>query len=138
MSNSMCKSYKSSNVYNNKDNIYLIQQFFIPSYAARKNEIIDTLRRNTSVDQLTKIILLNEKIYTKGELGLNDKQMNKIQQVNIGKRLSYSDVFNFVQKSGLKGYIVFANSDIFVDKTIENISTTPLYAEKNIYGPTEI
>jgi hypothetical protein len=130
MSNSMCKSYMSVNSYNNKDNIYLIQQFFIPSNAARKNEIIDTLKRNTSIDQLTKIILLNEKIYTKGELGLNDKQMNKIQQVNIGKRLSYRDVFEFVQKSGLKGYIVFTNSDIFLDKTIENISTTPLYAEK--------
>lgn len=126
----MCKSYRSTVTYNNKDNIYLIQQFFLPSNSLRKNEIIDTLKRNTSVDQLTKIILLNEKIYSKTELGLNDKQMNKIQQVNIGKRLSYRDVFDFVQKSGLKGYIVFTNSDIFVDKTIENIYITPLKAEK--------
>ncbi len=126
----MCKSYRSSVTYNNKDNIYLIQQFFLPSNPTRKNEIIDTLRRNTTVDQLSKIILLNEKVYSKAELGLNDKQMNKIQQVNIGKRLSYKDVFEFVKKSGLKGYIIFANSDIFLDKSVENISTTPLQAEK--------
>ena len=126
----MCKSYRSSVTYNNKDTIYLIQQFFLPTNSIRRNEIIDTLRRNTSVDQLSKIILLNEKVYSKTELGLNDKQMSKIQQVNIGKRLSYRDVFDFVQKSDLKGYIIFANSDIFLDKSVENISTTPLKAEK--------
>jgi hypothetical protein len=132
MSNSLAKSYKSDKAYNYGDNIYLIQQFFLHKNVARKNEILDTLKRNVGLvgSGLTKIILLNEKIYSKAELGLNDSQMTKIQQVNIGTRLSYKKVFEYVKETGLKGYIVFANTDIFLDKTLTNIFTTPLSAEK--------
>jgi hypothetical protein len=124
------KSYVSPTKYNYVDNIYLIQQFFIPSNAARKREIVETLKNNCNVDKISKIILLNERIYTKAELGLNDKQFLKIQQVNINKRLTYRDVFEYVQTSNLKGYIIFGNSDIFLDKTIENLKVTPLASER--------
>ena len=132
------KSYISPTKYNYVDNIYLIQQFFIPSNAARKREIVDTLRNNCNVDKITKIILLNERIYSKVELGLNDKQFLKIQQVNINKRLSYRDVFEYVQASGIKGYIVFGNSDIFLDKTVENLKLTPLASERTFMAQVRL
>lgn len=144
MTTSVCKSYISDTSYNVKDNIYLIQQFFINSNTGRQNEIIDTLRRNTDLEHITKIFLLNEKIYTQKELGVNEKQMTKIQQININKRLTFKDVFTFQSKKKLKGYIIFSNSDIFFDKTIKNLYTSPLATEKTFmaqlrfeFNPTE-
>ena len=59
---------------------------------------------------IDKIYLLNEKIYTHEELKVNS---DKIVQENIEKRLKFSDVFNYVQENNIEGYIVIVNSDFF-------------------------
>jgi hypothetical protein len=128
------KSYISSKKYNIPDNIYLIQQYYIPKNAARKAEIVDCLRRNCNIPNLTKIYLLNERIYTDKELGLNAKQMAKIEQININHRMLYKDVFEFVDRMNLSGYIIFSNSDIFLDQNVHNIFSSPLSAEKTFMG----
>ncbi len=130
MVTSIIKSYISHHNYNIQDNIYLFQQYFIPSNETRKKEIIECLRKNSSINEITKIYLLNERIYTKDELGLNDKQMKKIEQINIGHRLIYNDIFNFVREKHIKGYIIFSNSDIFLDDSVKNVYKTPLASEK--------
>ena len=124
------KSYESSNNYNYADNIYIIQQFYIPSNPKRRAEVNDCLKRNADLQQISKIYLLGEKEYSKKELGLNDKQFSKISQHVIGHRMKYIDVFKFTQEEKLKGYIIFMNSDIFLDKTVDNIYKTPLASEK--------
>ena len=110
------------NVYPKIENpIYLIQQFYISNNKNRLKEIQICLKLNIKIKIFTKIILLNEKIYSKEELNLNEEEMKNIIQINTGHRLMYSDIFWCVEKLKLNGYIVFANSDIFYDLSLIHI-----------------
>ena len=105
--------------HSNTQPIYLIQQYFVSDNKERQNELKYCLRMNVEQKLFTRVILLNEKIYTKEELGLDD--MGNVIQVNINRRMMFSDVFMVVKKMKLNGYIVFANSDIFYDNTIKRL-----------------
>lgn len=119
-----------SNVLDNRDTyinntdtldqkIILICQFFIPKNEERYKEVKDTLKRNVENKNINTILLLNEKIYSKEELGIDNK---KIKQLNIGKRMSYYDAFKQIQREiEGKGYYIIANNDIFFDDTILNV-----------------
>ena len=87
---------------------------------------------------------MQKKIYTNEELGLNTKDVNNVKQINIGTRMMYSDVFKQFRGLGLNGYIVIANSDIFFDKTINNLNKSCMKNEKSFmallryeYDPNE-
>lgn len=110
-----------------KDPIYLVEQFFKHSNNERHKEIKKCLRKNVENSFIDKIILLNEREYTSEELGTTS---DKIQQVVIKNRLTYKDVFEYVDKLGLNGYIIFANSDIYLDNTVKNLYKTNLSKEK--------
>ena len=106
-----------------KNNITLITQFFICSdneekmvdienkqflitkeMADKRNiELKDCLKKNVENDLISKIILLNERKYTDEELGVSSK---KIKQINLGKHITFKDVFNHVTGDSLKGYIM--------------------------------
>ena len=118
----------------NNHSIYLVQQFFIHNDSQRYKEIKYCLKENIKLNLFEKIILLNEKIYSKEELGLNDNEMNKIIQINIIHRLKYNHVFLEIQKLNINGYIVLANSDIFFDKTITNVRKSCLSLCKSFYS----
>lgn len=109
-----------------KNPIYLIQQFYIPNNKNRLKEIQTCLKFNIKNKLFNKIILLNEKIYSKEELNLNEEEIKNIKQINIGHRLMYSDIFLHVNKLKLNGYIIFANSDMFYDNSIKNIFTSSI------------
>ena len=76
---------------------------------------------------ISKIILLNERIYSEKELGISS---SKIEQINIGKRLRFSDVFNIVDDKKIQGYVITANADIFYNDTLKNIYSTGLHQKK--------
>jgi hypothetical protein len=121
----------------NNDDIFLITQFFIPKSDIRKNELVQCLKRNIELSVFKKIFLINEKIYTKEEMGLTDKEMNHINQIifNNGVRMRYMHAFALAKQFKLKGYIVIANSDIFFDNTLQNnIRKTSLSKEKALYA----
>lgn len=103
--------------------VNLIYQYFIPKTDERVNEIKETLKRNVLNEDISKIYLLNERIYSEDELGI---QSNKIIQVVINKWITFKDVFLFVENEKIKGYIIMANSDIFFDKSISNLHYTDL------------
>ena len=114
------------NLYNSKKTeptenvpgkIILIQQFFIPKDKSRLNELQQTLKCNCHNESIDKIVLLNEQIYTNEELGTAD---TKIEQINISKRLTYKDVFEYSNKLEEDTYIVLANTDIFFDASIKS------------------
>ena len=105
------------------ESINLIYQYFIPKTETRVQEIKETLKRNVLNEDINNIYLLNERIYTVEELGINS---DKIIQKVIGKWITFKDVFSFVESEKLKGYIIMANSDIFFDKTISNLHYTDL------------
>jgi len=118
--------YIEKPILDNHD-IVLISQFFIHNNNERNNEIKKCLRLNATNQYINKIYLLNEKIYDNTELGIDNK---KIVQVNINKRLEYKDVFKFVEEERINGYIVFCNSDIFINESIKKLHKSILDKEK--------
>ena len=110
--------------------IILIQQFYIPENKSRLVELQDTLKYNCHNNCFDKIVLLNEKIYTNEELGTNSE---KIEQINISKRLTYKDVFNYSNDLHENTYIVLANADIFFDASIGRVRMSGLTENKKAY-----
>ena len=110
--------------------INLFQQFYINKIDERQNEIRKTLLYNCNNNSINNIYLLNERIYSDGELGVKS---DKIKQIIIDKRLTYQDVFSFVENNKIDGYIIISNSDIFFDKSIKNIQNCQVIKDKKIY-----
>ena len=106
------------NAVQTENTINLFQQFFIHANAERYEEIKFCLKENVLNPLITNIYLLNERLYTDEELGINDK---KIIQIVLGHRLMYSDVFNITKQLTCSGYNILANSDIFFDNSLLSI-----------------
>lgn len=111
-------------------NINLFQQFYINNIYERQNEIRKTLLYNCNNNSINNIYLLNERIYNDEELGVKS---DKIKQIVINKRMTYQDVFTFVNNNNIDGYIIISNSDIFFDKTINNIQKCEVIKDKKVY-----
>lgn len=111
-------------------NINLFQQFYINKIDERQNEIRKTLLYNCNNNLINNIYLLNERIYTDEELGVKS---DKIKQIVIDKRMTYKDVFTFVENNNIDGYIIISNSDIFFDKSIKNIQKCQVIKDKKVY-----
>ena len=112
------------------DDIYLFQQFFIPSDEERRLEVNECLRRNVGLGLFKKIYLLNERIYSPLEMGLKKEELRNVVQINIGKRLTYKKFLNHASR--MKGFAVLSNSDIFFDETIDNVRTSVMRDVKSI------
>ena len=133
------------------DEIHLFTQFFVHNDFQRKKEINHCLNSNIHNSHINHIHLLNEKLYSDKELNVkNTLEKNKIKQTNIGKRLSFKDIFQYIRVHQLKGYFIISNADIFFDDSIANIKCSTIHEEKimfallryeynsftsNIYGP---
>jgi hypothetical protein len=107
--------------------VHIFTQFFIHRDSIRNREIRQCLRLNADNPFVTKIHLLNEKLYSEEELGTTT---DKIVQLDIGHRLKFSDVFQYIRKCGVKGYLILTNADIFFDNTINNVKMSKLAFEK--------
>ena len=115
----------------NNDPIHLFTQFFIHKNKERHMENVECLKKNIGL--FNSIYLLNERIYTKEELQLDIDEMKQIKQININKRLEYSDVFSYTKINKIHGYSIIANSDIFFDKSILNLRKSCLSLKKSFY-----
>lgn len=105
-------------------NIHLFCQFFIHSDAKHCSEIKSCLKKNSENNYITHIHLLNEKIFSNSELGIESP---KIIQSNIGTRLTFKDIIKYIRMNNLKGYFIFANSDILFDDTISNLLVSTIH-----------
>jgi len=113
------------------DAIHLFIQFYIDANPIRQAEIRHCLRANVQNPHITQIHMLNERIYTNAELGI---QTDKIVQTEMGRRMMYDDVFHYVNNRGIRGYIVIANSDILFDSTLDNVRSSDLHLSKKMYA----
>jgi len=111
-----------------KGDINLITQFYIDADNNRQNEIKQTLFLNVHNNSIDKIYLFNEREYSNEELGISS---NKIIQIIIENRLTFENIFNLVELHNINGFIVIANSDIFFDKSINNIKQCD-FKNKNV------
>lgn len=112
--------------YNNEP-IYAFTQFYVPTDAVRRKEVIHCLKANVKNPKVARVILLNEREYTSEEMGVSS---DKIEQIVIDKRLTF-DVF---MKHMRPGYNVLMNADIFLDKSIDNVRKTALHEKKEVYA----
>ena len=117
------------NSYQNNDPIFLFAQFYVPEDLTRYEEIKYALKQNVANPSISHVFLLNERIYTSAEMGI---ESDKITQVDIQHRLTYSDFFNYSKQ--LCGYVVLINSDIFLDHSIENVCRTDLHLRKRMFA----
>jgi hypothetical protein len=102
--------------------VWLIQQYYQAPRKERAKELSQVLEKNINNPYIDKIVLLNEKIYDSQEL-----QSPKIQQVNIGHRLTYYDVLTYIKNDVPKDTIVvFSNSDIYLDNTLRQLYSLDL------------
>ena len=139
MSGEMFGYYEKSNTFelsesehNHKNKkITFITHFFIDNNPKRTRDIRYCLKKLEKVSALSQIILLNDRIYTNKEIGITS---DKIHQVNIGKKLTYKAVFDYIESMKLKGYIIFAKPDIFVDESISILKKTNIHLEKSFVG----
>ena len=115
-----------------KDKINIFTQFFIHENKERRNEILFCLHKNVLNPHIDKIYLLNERIYTTDELG--GCVSEKILQINIGKRLAYSDIFHYIEQNNVLGFFCFINADIFFDETLKQLHLTNLAEEKIMFA----
>lgn len=120
------------------DPIYIIYQYYVDSNATRHQEMQYCLQQNQTNSQVKAIYLLNERLYTDAELGINTRtDVNSLVNVPvyqriIGKRITYADVFAFVETEGLNGYIVFMNSDIVVRYDVQCIRRSNMDTQKTL------
>ncbi len=117
--------------HNAEQKINIFSQFFIPNDKNRLYEIQEALKKNTINRFINKIYLLNERIYTEFDLGINSEIIN---QIDIGRRLRFSDFFNFIQDNNIQGYNVLINIDIFFDETINNLNYSDIDISKKMFS----
>ncbi len=109
--------------------IVLVQQFYIPQDAQRREEIRRCLAYNASNKAISRIVLLNERLYTAEELG---GTFDKVEQIVIGKRLTYSGVLEFSNDLKEDSFVVLANADIFFDASVKNVRLMGLGSERKM------
>lgn len=119
-----------------RDNIYIFQQFYIPKENNRKKEINECLKKNIKLKLVTKVVLLNEREYSRDEMDLREVEFKKVEQIIIVKRLRYNIFFEIARK--YSGYCLLTNSDIYFDETIINIFRSPLYYERSCFAQLRI
>lgn len=100
--------------------ITLLQQFHIPKNEERYQEIKTVLKKNIENKHINHIYLLNERKYTKEELGLTTIP-NHLHQVIIDTRLSFYITFKFAQRYCRNSWVVLSNNDIYFDNTVLQI-----------------
>jgi hypothetical protein len=113
------------------DSINIFCQFFVNPNKERQLEITTCLKKNVENKYITKIYLLNERVYTDEELEITS---DKIIQINIGHRLKFKDVFEYINNQKITGYNVIINSDIFFDENIKNLFRSELHLKKKMYA----
>lgn len=109
--------------------IHIFTQFFIHRDPVRNSEIRQCIRLNTMNPLVTKIHLLNERMYSEDEIGTVS---DKVVQVDMGRRLRFSDVFQYIRKCNIQGYLILTNVDIFFDSTLGNLMISNLCFEKSV------
>ena len=101
-------------VFQAPEPLWLIQQYYTPNSKKREREIKKCLEENIKQSYVDKIILLNETVHK-----LPDSK--KLEQVVLGHRMKYKDVFEYIQNIPSNTLVVFANADIYLTDTFKDL-----------------
>jgi hypothetical protein len=95
----------------NPPRLWWVTQYFNHADYKRKTELRKCLLENMKSPLIDKIILLNE---TKEDIP-SGPHTNKVEEIVIGHRLTYQDVFDKIYDFPDDVIVAFANADIFID-----------------------
>jgi hypothetical protein len=109
------------------DDIHVVLQYFEHANPLRDNELKLTLRLLCEHPLITTVHLLNERIYSGAAL-----DHPKIRQCDVGGRLKFKDVFQYLREHQVLGYHVIINSDICFDETLANLRRSDLHVAKKM------
>jgi len=116
----------------NQDPIHVFTQFFIHRDPQRQRELQFCLKQVALHPEVHQMHLLGERIYTDDELGV---QTDKIVQTNIGRRLRFQDVFEYIRQQAIQGYYILINSDICFDPaSLVKLRTTDIHLERKLFA----
>ena len=105
--------------------VHLFCQFFIHPTPKRNAEILTCLAKNVENPYITHIHLLNERIYTVDDMGTASSKI--VQHDNKLRRMTFQNIIRYIRDKDLKGYFMFANSDIFFDATLVNLLVSTIH-----------
>lgn len=92
--------------------MWVVAQYFKHKDRKRYREIRECLVRNCACPHIDRIVLLNERDYSAEWEGVEGAE--KIQQVVLGRRLTYADFLRFcVEKVPAGVYVALCNADIY-------------------------
>ena len=121
-----------------RDDVFLVIQYFVHKDKERFSELTECLKKNIKIGLFKNIFALNERLYTRDEMGLTEDEFDRVVQIDTkGERLRYRHFFDFVEEQkmkGVKGYFVLANTDIFFDESISNLRRSCLHEKKSVYA----
>lgn len=117
------------NIQPNK--VWLFTQFFQHKDKKRYLEIKQCLKNNCECPDIDTIVLLNEKDFSNE--WKNIPNSNKIKQVVINKRLTYSDFLKYVYDNVPNDvFTILSNADIYFDETLIELYKTNM--EDKMFG----
>jgi hypothetical protein len=94
--------------------VNLITQYFKSNNTFRQNGINEALKLNLMNPIISTVYLLNEEHYDFSQYN----NSNKIIQVHLGRRMTFSDAFAFANDNLNGSVIAVANSDIYFDQSL--------------------
>ena len=96
---------------------YVISQYFVHSNKTRAKEIKECLIRNCACPHVDHVILLNETDLSKEWTDIPHRE--KIKQVIIKKRLTYSSFLKYVSNNvPLNAFVLLCNADIYMGPSL--------------------
>ena len=103
--------------------LILVNQYFVSSFLQRKEEIDETIKRNSIHPTFEKYIILLEKEEDRVVLEQLIAVDEHIEVINVGKRTNYADIFRFLseRKDLFDKVCIYTNADIYFDDTIKEL-----------------
>jgi len=121
----------NDNDYNDK--FILVTTYYKSHDKQRQKELDKTLYLNVNNKNISKIYLLNDKIY---ELNENVKYSKKIEQIIINNnpkyKLKFNDAIQFINSKPSNHLYILANSDIYFDDSLQKIKKNNM--ENKLYA----
>src|SRR5208282_2246451 len=101
----------------------LLTGFYIDHNAVRTAEFVECVRRNCVNPHIGQITLFLEDQISESEAqaGFDPLTHLKVKLVRHGRRLTYSDLFEYANRHLADTTVIIANADIFFDETLEQL-----------------
>lgn len=101
--------------------IHLLTQVYIPTKIERLGEIQYCFNKMIQNQWITKIHAFAENVDAYQIFSLKYSHLSNVSFMNYNKRLTYGNAWNYAKINNLRGWIIIANSDVYLDHHLGNL-----------------